>query len=108
MSYHRVVPRDLFNEASLLKCLGRLALMIEDQVVAGLGYEYDGTPFQIEQNPSNGAIYCTNLQFFCDGEPMELIRPLNSREPYPLYWMIDDNAVPVFDDRGGFILDPAY
>lgn len=29
-SYRRVLPRDLFNEAKLLKCLGQLSLMIHD------------------------------------------------------------------------------
>lgn len=28
--YQRVIPRDLFNEAKLLKCLGRLSLFIHD------------------------------------------------------------------------------
>lgn len=30
MSYFRVIPRDLFNEASLLKCYGRLAILLDD------------------------------------------------------------------------------
>ena len=42
MTYRRVLPRDLFNEAKLLKCLGQLALIIHDgqdsagQTVQGL------------------------------------------------------------------------
>jgi hypothetical protein len=30
VSYFRVIPRDLFNEASLLKCYGRLAILLDD------------------------------------------------------------------------------
>ena len=31
MSYARVIPRDLFNEANLLKCLGKVALILMDR-----------------------------------------------------------------------------
>ncbi len=31
MTYHRVLPRDAFNEAKLLKCIGKLTLLIEDK-----------------------------------------------------------------------------
>lgn len=32
MTYRRVIPRDLFNEADLLKCLGRLYIDGGDRV----------------------------------------------------------------------------
>ena len=32
-NYYRVIPRDLFNEAKLLKCMGHLCLKIHDRQV---------------------------------------------------------------------------
>lgn len=101
MSYSRVIPRDLFNEASLLKCLGHLALQIngDPRHKASLS-EGDGSAFQIEQDPSDGSIYVANLPFEISGKPAQLYRPLNSREPWPLWLRLDDDDVPVFDLDG--------
>lgn len=115
MSYQRVIPRDLFNESKLLKCIGQLALIIHD----GLGVprdlklnhddsEYAG--FQIEQNQDSGALYCANIQLTFAGQVIELSAPYNSKEPYPLnYTVSDDEDGRVFTDDGklshGFIVD---
>lgn len=72
MSYIRVIPRDLFNEADLLKCLGKIVLDIEDGKLPWLSYHHDGDAFNIVQNESNGAIYCANLQFFARGQTSRL------------------------------------
>lgn len=37
-NYERVVPRDLFNEANLLKCIGKLVLEIEEWVFDECGH----------------------------------------------------------------------
>lgn len=107
MTYLRVIPRDLFNEANLLKCLGRLVLIADDACPGG-GFrfvDYDGEPFRIEQDENTGAIECTSLQLLIDGRPVRLTRPLNSREAWPLYvepandgeWF---DPVAVFEDDG--------
>lgn len=106
MSYARVIPRDLFNEASLLKCLGKLALILmdrpssaeldEDQLLA------EG--FRIEQDESDGSIEVANLPFKVRGVPFRLYRPLNSREPWPLWcespFACDGEDIEVFTAEG--------
>lgn len=107
MSYVRVIPRDLFNEANLLKCLGALWIKLDDRVpadVARMTEDVEG-PFLIEQDPSTGALECVNVQLALHGRPARLTRPLNSRAPWPLYlepaldgaWF---DPVAVFTDDG--------
>ncbi len=49
MPYHRVLPRDLFNDANLLKCMGRLIMLIDDLRMENVSYTYHGSllPTQI-------------------------------------------------------------
>jgi hypothetical protein len=86
VSYHRVIPRDLFNEASLLKCYGRLWILLDQlgNQKAKLS-EGSGKPFKIEQNEADG---------------VALHRPLNSRQAWPLYAVINTEECEVFDDEG--------
>jgi hypothetical protein len=101
MSYRRVIPRDLFNEANLLKCLGALWIALDS-----LGdhtaviHEPDG-PFDVQQDAGSGAIMVANLPFTVDRRLYYLTRPLNSRQPWPLYAESDEgDCVSVFDDDG--------
>ena len=94
MSYRREIPRDLFNEAKLLKCLGQLSLMIEDGFTHRWPLRLDytgGGPFVIEQDPSDGGLYCFNVRLFCGEREIPLKTGLNSRDPYPL----------IFEDEAG-------
>jgi hypothetical protein len=109
MSYLRVIPRDLFNEASLLKCLGRLWILLDNLPaghVARLGNDdgdHDGTAFRIEQSDNDGSINVANLPFRIGGRRYHLSRPLNSRQPWPLYATDDDDEeTTVFGDGGEF------
>lgn len=104
MSYTRVLPRDLFNESSLLKCLGKLVLLIEDGLLPWMSYHHDGDAFNIMQNESSGALYVSNVQFFAANKTLNFERPLNSREAWPLYLETDDNAFEVFNGAGEVIL----
>lgn len=88
--YTRVMPRDLFNEANLLKCLGKIVLLIENNAIPGLkviGYDID-CGFTIDQDPNDGSISVTNLSFrdhsdeLCNEVHFRV--GLNSREPWPL------------------------
>lgn len=107
MSYLRVIPRDLFNEASLLKCLGKLALQLEDNYRhRDVHLEDFGQAFAIEQNPDDGSIHVANLPFMVDGVQYNLYRPLNSREDWPLWLSTDAEDIPVFDNFGG--LSPEF
>lgn len=101
MSYVRVIPRDLFNEANLLKCLGQMVLLLERREhTAYLVEPTSAGPFQIEQDPASGAISVVNLPFTIGGKPYRLTRPLNSRRPWPLYCEDEDDATAVFEDDG--------
>ena len=44
--YNRVIPRDLFNEANLLKCMGQLYLCLEAANLKYVYLEHDGDAFQ--------------------------------------------------------------
>lgn len=103
MSYTRVIPRDLFNEASLLKCYGRIYINLETAGLLDIELEHDGEAFDIRQDPSSGGLFVANVRLMVRGEECKLHRPLNSREAWPLY-MTDANyeEIPVFAEDGSF------
>lgn len=114
MSYERALPGDAFNEANLLKCIGRLTLLIEDGLLPGLIYDYYGGPFEIEQNPSDGSLSISNIEFYLTDPdtpndknknllPIFFYRSLNSRDNWPLFEK--ETHEPVFDSEGNFIFD---
>lgn len=109
MSYIRVVPRDLFNEADLLKMLGKLVIAVMDRKkpVRDWNYEYDHAPFDIEQSQDDGSISCTNLKFFVGEEEVHLFRPLNARQSWQLYALIEGVVYSVFDEDGKVVLEEA-
>jgi len=104
-SYTRVWPRDLFNEAKLLKCLGQLTLLAHDGECK-LRFDHDTSTylgFTIEQNPADGAVYCPNFKAYTlDDRRLDLYTPLNSRESYPLlcHDAIGGEEYEVFTDNG--------
>lgn len=103
MSYIRVLPRDAFNEAGLLKCIGKLTLLIEDGMLPDWTYDYDGGPFEIEQNQADGSISVRNVTFTKGDSEIWLSTPLNSRRAWPLKAEgggYDGDFV--FDDSGKF------
>lgn len=108
MSYQRVIPRDLFNEANLLKCYGQLWLKLEVLNVPQIVLEHNdigGWEFDIRQYDEDGSTYLYNVQLWVRGEPYPLHRPLNSREPWPLYLTLrDDTEIAVFTDEGELTL----
>jgi hypothetical protein len=83
--YQRVIPRDLFNESKLLKCLGRLALLIHDGRLPGVEMEHDGEAFIIDQREDDGGLTCETVRFSIQGEPLTLFTAYNSRAAYPLF-----------------------
>ena len=117
--YTRVIPRDLFNEAKLLKCLGQLSLIIHNgvdeayfSVPSGLTLEHElgmgphESGFLIDQHESSGDIYCTNLFLRADGETIRVHSSLNSKEPYPLCFEDDEGGEgSVFDNDGTFSVE---
>lgn len=103
MSYQRVIPRDLFNESKLLKCLGQLALIIHDGTRYPMTLEHDSCDagFIIAQDDSTGALYCDNLSLFCAGRLIGLKSPYNDKNTYPLQFNLwEGDEGPVFTDKG--------
>ena len=104
MSYIRVVPRDLFNEANLLKCLGRLYIVTERFSGVWFTEPAPGVGFHVEQDDSSGAIFCRNVTFYIGDQSTRLERPLNSRASWPLYLTEvgehDIDPVAVFTEDG--------
>jgi hypothetical protein len=102
VSYKRVIPRDLFNEASLLKCYGQLYLQLEKLDMEDcLRHADDESLFQVEQDWAGGGLSLQNVTLVVRGEPVQLLRPLNARDPYPLYaFTKDEEEIAVFNDDG--------
>jgi hypothetical protein len=108
MNYMRVIPRDLFNEAKLLKCMGRLVIEAErHQRAIQIEFEETATPgFQIEQCEDDGNLYISNIIVTINGKPYFCYTTYNSKTNFPLY--VDDIAdadfesVRVFDETGEF------
>lgn len=111
MGYKRVIPRDLFNESKLLKCIGQLVLHIQDgKVPKGLGVAEEmfavsqcESGFEIEQADHDGSLRISNLNFFLGGQRLEFRSLYNSRESYPLVLVLEDyEEIEVFHDDGTF------
>ena len=103
--YTRAIPRDLFNEAKLLKCLGQLALLVHDGKTGGLplSVTHDGEPFDVDQDESDGSLLCWNVVVRCAGIQITVWANYNSQAPYPLSFDGEKTGVgPVFTDAGQF------
>lgn len=100
--YDRVLPRDLFNEAKLLKCVGQLVLCIEDAITPpGLTFEHDEEPFQIYLL-EDGHLFIQNIWFFINDQPLFFKTIYNSRRAFPLLLEYEGVEYFVFDDNGSF------
>lgn len=102
--YSRVIPRDFFNEAKLLKCMGNLALKILDfQIPEGIKIEIEnsGDPFNIVLT-NDGFLMVSNYSVTVNGEEVIMKSTYNSKENYPFYCEIDYDEYLVFDDKGEF------
>lgn len=106
--YRRVIPRDLFNEANLLKCYGQMWLNLERLNLPGavLEQDDDGGPFHVVQHEESGATTLGNVYFWVNGAEFALHRPLNSRASFPLYLTTEEgDELGVFNDDGTFSAD---
>ena len=109
MTYHRVIPRDLFNEAKLLKCLGRLALLIHDNHPVTVKYDMEMELKEPQEGftayqQADGGLYVGNVAFYIRGEQCPLWTAYNNRDNYPLWCEVHDGTdhVLVFDEDGNF------
>ena len=105
MTYLRVIPRDLFNEANLLKCYGQIYLNLERLNLPDVGFEHDDpwTPFDVRQDEDSGTIHIANVTLTVRGCACRLDRPLNSRQAWPLYLTTEnEEEIAVFSEDGSF------
>lgn len=103
MSYRRVIPRDLFNEGNLLKCYGQLYLNLEKlRLEECLEHHADTDQFRIRQNEEDGSLTIQNVILVVRGRQVKLSRPLNARSPYPLWAIVEDDELQVFNTDGTF------
>lgn len=103
MSYRRVLPRDAFNESKLLKCVGKLTLMIENGELPSWSFHYDGEPFNIIQDPSDGSIRVGNISFWRVSRAVDVRTPLNARDNWPALMRQGDDEYYLFSESGGYM-----
>ena len=104
MSYTRIIPRDLFNEANLLKCYGKLFINLEN-TNSNYYLDHDLEQFDIHQFIDDGSLWIKNvtLKNKFTQKPVKLFRPLNSRLEWSLIAVNKDNEeIYVFNEDGEF------
>lgn len=102
VKYHRVIPRDLFNEAKLLKCIGRLSLLILDNMVpCKIEIDENGQPFNICLL-DEGSLTISNYRITVKGIELIFKTTYNSKANFPLYCECDEVDYLVFDEEGNF------
>jgi len=117
--YKRVIPRDFFNEALLLKSMGLLALKIQTAMIPpGIQIsieeeddkileeeddkilEYEG--FNIKLYGEAGILYVDNYNVFINKKNVFIGTVYNSKRRYPLVAYHNNCEIEVFDEEGGF------
>ena len=105
-NYVRVIPRDFFNEAKLLKCMGHLSLAVLDRILP------DGINIEILDSIENDSqfnikiiiyfyiLYVSNYTILINGKSYILGTRYNSKQNFPFYIIIDDQDFLVFDEQG--------
>lgn len=104
MKYQRVIPRDLFNEAKLLKCIGKISVLIHDNKIKGLEALHDGDAFKITQS-LDGQLTIDNIHFFDeDGTTVSFSTNYNSKEDWPLEMIYMDKYYYPLNEKGEYQL----
>ena len=103
-TYTRVIPRDFFNEAKLLKCMGHLSVKIIDNFLPEnikIFIEECGDEFKIRQLDS-GELWVSNYDTTVNSVPVRFCSAYNSKSNFPLFCEDGDEYVLVFDEDGNF------
>lgn len=102
-NYTRVIPRDLFNEADLLKSLGKLWCFLDvPEPKAHLIHDDDNLDwFVTAQSDQSGAVSCQNVQLYIKDQFVYLFRPLNDKRSYALMYRDPRTQI----DRRVFVID---
>lgn len=102
--YDRVIPRDFFNEAKLLKCFGQLSLKVLDAMTPegmNIVIEDSGRPFDIRLM-EEGSLTIVNYPVKINDMLVRFKTLYNSKRSYPFYCEINGEEYEVFDDDGNF------
>ncbi len=101
--YNRIAPRDMFNEANMLKCCGKMALLAIDfpccLTFDENQYTSDGLTLSTTED---GDLYVVGHLFFLNDQPLLFTRPMNSRRAWPIVAIIADEYIDIFTDHGDF------
>lgn len=107
MSYVRVNPRDLFNEANLLKCYGKLFILLENHESHRMVFDDSEVQhYDVRQHEDDGSLTIENIYLNLKkyrNTEIKLFRPLNSRRSWPLIAIDhnnENNEVLVFNEDG--------
>lgn len=99
-TYTRVIPRDFFNEAKLLKCMGLLALKILDGLTpCEISIEENGESFNIELS-DEGSLFISNYNVIVKNTVCHFKTTYNAKGNYPFYCEYDYTDYLVFDENG--------
>ena len=98
-NYLRVAPRDLFNEAKLLKCLGQLALRVHERGLGNVTFWDSGNAYRIRMEDEYMYV-AVGIRFRRKGERLFLGTTCNSRRSYPLICLYNAEEIPVFHEDG--------
>lgn len=102
-NYDRVLPRDLFNEAKLLKCIGQLCLKIHDGGSLGVTFDDNNIGSFDIVLLDDGHLYIRNINFYKNGNiPLLFKTTYNSKRNYPLLLDYNDVEYEVFDESGNY------
>ena len=104
VKYQRVIPRDFFNEAKLLKCMGVLALKILDyQLPEGITItiKESSAAFKVDLI-DDGSLTVSNYPVKVNGQAVTMKTRYNSKSNFPLICEIDYEEVLVFNEKGEF------
>lgn len=100
--YPRVLPRDLFNESKLIKCIGRLVLLLHDGFsLNGLRFDHDGDPFLISLT-DDGYLTISNVFFTLNNNLLFFKSLYNSKNNYCLFCEHNYNEYLVLNEDGNY------
>lgn len=103
-NYNRVIPRDFFNEAKLLKCMGMLALKVLDNMTpqgVKISIDETGESFDIALS-DDGYLFLANYTTTVNSHMVIFKTRYNDKGATPFYCEHAYNEVEVFDDKGEF------
>lgn len=106
--YVKVVPRDLFNDAKLLKCLGVLSVKVLDKdTPCEINIDAPEDEFKIGLY-EDGTLAVTNMSIKVKGVERSFRITYNSKNNFPLFMEVDGEEILVFNEVGEWSDDFLY